>query len=146
MVPVVKVMSPRALRVAELVDVMTPVWVMEPPVELTLRTGAVVVFRAMLPPLESVTVRVVVEVRAPVVIVPVAAGADRVSVEFVEIVPVVSVPVLAVKLSAEDVVVAEALIVPALTATALPKLFDWEGRAAPVRLPPALTVPAEVSE
>ena len=51
---VFRMISPRgAVRVARLVDVIAPVWVIEPPVEVTLRTGAVVAASAMLPPLES---------------------------------------------------------------------------------------------
>jgi hypothetical protein len=58
---VVRVMSPAALKVALLVEVSAAACVIDPPVEVTDKTGAVPPARATLPPLVRVTVRVVVE-------------------------------------------------------------------------------------
>lgn len=125
-------MSPAALKVALLVEVIAAACVIDPPVEVTDKTGAVPPARATLPPLVTVTVRVVVEVMRPVVIDAVEAGADRVNVDAVAIVPVVMEPV-------DEVIVRDELL-----ALMLPVVTEFEliVDVLAVLRAPRLTVPA----
>jgi hypothetical protein len=108
--------SPRgAARVAELVEVTTPACVIEPVLEVTERTGTVVVLSSTVPPLVSVTVRVVLDVSVPVVIVPAAAAAESDRVELVVMLPVVIVPEEAVNVVLDEVEMLPVTIVPAET-------------------------------
>jgi hypothetical protein len=130
-------------------------------VEVTDKTGAVPPARATLPPLVTVTVRVVVEVIRPVVIEPVAEGAERVKVELVAIVPVEMEPAVAV-IAREELLV---LIVPVVTelelieavlpvlsaavvtvpfAAVTVSVFDWMVPVAVIEPVVAVSVSAEV--
>ena len=105
----------------------------------------------MLPPLESVTVRVVLEVRTPAVIAPAVDGADSVRVELVVIVPVVIVPVEAVNVVLDVVEMAPVEIVPAETvrlfvAVTLPRVTVPVAAERLSGLPLLVTAPVTVME
>jgi hypothetical protein len=125
-----RAISPAAVNVAVLpavpvvAEVIAPLWLIEPVVDVTFSNGALVVGTVIDPPLVRVTGRrvfdpatlLVVEVIVPVnEIVPLDEGAEIVAVELVERDASEIVPVEAVKVRAEFVEIAPMLMVPADT-------------------------------